>query len=192
MKSSWFADLVVLSLIASVAACKSSQPPPAPPSVSGGSGQPSGGTVSTPAPATATSGQPGGMAPGVTERVASRCPANQTVSSDDLAEVGGALVRAYRAALKGNNPEAFEEFQAAFQPDADRNHLKTQIFPRVVEHVGKYVAGPSDPSITLCRVEKQTPERVKVFVQSRDPRKSDPPSLLVLRDGKWLLDSMTP
>ncbi len=137
-------------------------------------------------------GQAAPAGPTPQERVASRCPANQSVTSGDLAEVGGALYRAYQAALKGNTSEAFEEFQAAFHADADRNHLKTQIFPRVVEHVGKYVAGPSDPSFTLCRIEKQTPERVKVFVQSRDPRKSDPPSILVLRDGKWLLDAMTP
>lgn len=180
-----FLAIVVILLAGS---CKGEQPPPAPPAPEGPSR-----AASTGAPASAGSGRAeSAAAPGSVERVHSRCPANQAVTSGDLGEVGGALYRAYQAALKGNTPEAFDEFQAAFHPDADRNHLKTQIFPRVVEHVAKYVAGPSDPSFTLCRVEKQTPERVKVFVQSRDPKKSDPPSLLVLRDGKWLLDSMTP
>lgn len=189
MKRSWMSGLAVVSLMAITAACKNTQTPTAQAPVEtpakGTPGAPPAGPASSAGTVEPTPGSPA-------TRVASRCPANQAVTSDDLTEVGGALVRAYRAALKGNTPDAFAEFQAAFQPDADRNHLKTQIFPRVVEHVGKYVAGPSDPSITLCRVEKQTGERIKVFVQSRDPRKSDPPSLLVLHDGKWLLDSMTP
>ncbi len=181
----WFLATAVVLLAGS---CKGEQPRPAP-TASEGPGR----TASTEAPASAGSGQTApASAPGFVERVRSRCPANQSVTSGDLGEVGGALYRAYQAALKGNTPEAFDEFQAAFHPEADRNHLRTQIFPRVVEHVAKYVVGPSDPSFTLCRVEKQTPERVKVFVQSRDPKKSDPPSLLVLRNGQWLLDSMTP
>lgn len=176
------AAVVVLAL-----SCRGEQTPPAQ-APAGPAQAPASGT----APTSAGAGQPTSGAPATMDRVTSRCPANQPVTGGNLDEVGGALYRAYQAALKGNTPEAFEEFQAAFQPEADRNHLKTQIFPRVVEHVGKYVAGPSDPSFTLCRVEKQTPDRVKVFVQSRDQKKSDPPSLLVLRDGKWLIDSMTP
>lgn len=183
--------MTILFLAASAMACKGEKGPPAGPSAPGPSGTaPSGAAARGVQAPGAGGGSPG--APAAMGRVRSRCPANQTVTSGDLAQIGGALYRAYQAALKGNTPEAFEEFQAAFQPEADRNHLKTQVFPRVVEHVGKYVAGPSDPSFTLCRVEKQTDDRVKVFVQSRDPKKSDPPSLLVLRDGKWLLDSMTP
>lgn len=180
------AGRVLAALVVLLASCKGQQSPPAGPATSPGAA-PSGAAAGG-----AGAGQTAPGDPASVDRVTSHCPANQSVASGDLGEVGGALYRAYQAALKGDTPEAFDEFQAAFQPDADRAHLKTQIFPRVVEHVGKYVAGPSDPSFTLCRVERQTPARVKVFVQSRDPKKSDPPSLLVLRDGKWLIDSMTP
>ncbi len=183
--------MTVLFLAAYAMACKGEKGSPAGPSAPGPSGAGSSGAAASGVQASRAGGGTS-SAPATMARVPSRCPANQPVTGGDLAEIGGALYRAYQAALKGNTPEAFEEFQAAFQPEVDRNHLKAQIFPRVVEHVGKYVAGSSDPSFTLCRVEKQTPDRVKVFVWSRDPKKSDPPSLLVLRDGKWLIDSMTP
>lgn len=138
----------------------------------------------------APSSVPLGQAPSPTGRVPSQCPVNRKVTSDDLGQIGGAIYKAFRAALRG--PEGFEEFQSAFVPDADRAHLKTQIFPRVMQHVAKYVEGPDDPTFTLCRIEQQNPQRVKVFVLSRDPQKSDPPSILVLQDGKWLIDTMTP
>jgi len=185
MKRPNFAS-IVLCLFAATA-CKGREAPPAPAPASSAPSSGAPGAASAPVP-----GSAGGTTQSATERVASRCTNPQRVTSGNLSEVGGALYLAYQAALKGNTPDAFAEFVQAFTPDADREHLKGQVFPRVVEHVGKYVAGPSDPSFTLCRVEKQTPERVKVFVQSNDTRKSDPPSLLVLRDGRWLIDTMTP
>lgn len=192
MKRSPF-SVAIIAVLASAVACKGSEPPPAPSSSGPQASGPQTSQTQAQVPPTTPGGTP--TTPGdhpALERAPSRCPANKAVSNDDLAQVGGALFHAYRAALKGNTADAFNDFLAAFHPDADRNHLKTQIFPRVVEHVGKYVAGPSDPTFTLCRIEQQSPERVKVFVQSRDARKSDPPVILVLHEGKWLIDAMTP
>lgn len=181
MNESRFFTILVLALMASATACRSKNSPPP------------GSSALEPTVGTQARGASGETTAAASpERVVSRCPVNRAVRSGDLAEVGGALFRAYQAALKGDTPEAFDEFLSAFHPGANRTHLETQIFPRVVEHVGKYVASPSDPSFTICRIEGQTRERVKVFVRSNDLRKSDPPSILVLHEGKWLLDSMTP
>jgi len=126
------------------------------------------------------------------DRVPSVCPLGKKVTSGDLKEVGGALFVAYEAALKGATPESLNKFLSVFAPDVDQKHIERYVFPRVVEHVKKYVAGDNDPSFVLCRMEKLTEDRVKVFVRSNDPKKSDPPAVLVQVDGKWLLEAMTP
>jgi len=126
------------------------------------------------------------------ERVPSVCPHGKKVSSGDLSEVGGALFVAYSAALKGSDPDALNRFLSAFAPDVDRRHIERYIFPKVREHVKKYVNSENDPSFVICRIENQSEDRVKVFVRSNDPRKSDPPAILVRVDGKWFLEAMTP
>jgi len=130
--------------------------------------------------------------PAPLDRVVSRCPLNRTVSDPDTRILGGAVYMAYRAALDHADPGAFDEFSAAFKKGADRADLERYVWPRVVSHVTKYVAGPDDPSFTLCLIEEKTNDRKKIFVKSNDTGKSDPPVVLVREDGKWLIDVMTP
>lgn len=126
------------------------------------------------------------------ERVASNCPDQKVVTSggDDSPE--GVLLEAYRLAAGEDSEEARARFLGLFVQGAPRDHILGNIWPRVREHVTKYVQDPKNPSYTLCRRVPLAADRVKIFVRCQDPRKSDPPSVLILEQGKWRLDVMTP
>ncbi|HOU52761.1 MAG TPA: hypothetical protein PLQ97_02400 [Myxococcota bacterium] len=153
--------------------------------------------VATKAPVAATetqdraAGTPGETPPAL-ERVASSCPDQKEVAAggDDTPE--GVLYDAYRLALGDDSEEGREAFYRLFTQGAPKDHILGNIWPRVREHVGKYVADPRRPAYTLCRRVPLAADRVKIFVRCNDPRKSDPPTVLILEQGKWRLDVMTP
>jgi hypothetical protein len=181
MRASAFAALLVATM-----GCRTEPPVPAassgnPPAV--GNVPAASPAPETPAPATT---------PPALERVASKCPDEKVVSAggDDTPE--GVLFDAYRLALGPDSEEAQEAFYRLFTQGAPKSHLLDEIWPRVREHVRKYVPDPQHPSYTVCRRVPAAADRVKIFVRCLDSRKSDPPSVLILEQGKWRLDVMTP
>ena len=138
-------------------------------------------------------GQAGGQgasAPAAEERAPVTCPEAKAIGGGDTATAEGTIFLAYKAALKGESGLA--EFTALFSTDVSPDHIRREIWPRVIQHVSKYVAGTADPTWTLCRTVPAGPDRVKLFVKSNDPRKTDPPIVLVKQAGAWKIDVMTP
>jgi len=129
---------------------------------------------------------------GVVAPIRSECTTKRGISKADQRVLGGAIYVAYRAALSKDADRAFQEFSRAFKKDIDRDQLRRFVWPAVRRHVVKYTAGPSDPSFNICSSKKQKMGRVKVFVESNDPKKSNPPIVMVQEDGLWKIEVMTP
>lgn len=137
----------------------------------------------------------GGAAPGGTIGAVEaplRCPDERVVSTGDRETPEGTLFLAYKAALGPDDDTGFAAFRELWHPDALTSHIRDQIWPRVREHVGKYVSGGGGATFTRCRRVDLDGGRVKVFVKSNDPEKSDPPTILLRRDDGWVIDVMTP
>lgn len=187
--------LVVLGIIATLGsfACKGgggTPPPPAPGGTAAAGGaaeQPAGGGAAATAPAPRPAE---GSAPN--ERVISTCPEGKKIEAGDTTSPGGVIYLAYKAALKGDTPEAFEEFYGLFLPEKNREETRRNIWARVLQFVGKYTASATDPSYVLCRSMSVGEGRIKVFVKCNDPKKSDPPIVLENQNGTWKIDVMTP
>lgn len=143
---------------------------------------------------------PGGTKPEAVEKkaaprlepVAVTCDVNRKVDGRDQKAVGAAIYLAYRSALKGDNPTAFHQFKSAYRSGVDLQQVKTYVWPALVRHVAKYTQGPNDATFEICRIDKQAEDRLKVFVKSRDPKKSHPPVVLVKEDDVWKIDVLTP
>ncbi len=130
--------------------------------------------------------------PPMLDRVPSNCPDETVVTAGGDGTPEGVIFDAYGLALGEDTEAAREAFYRLFVQGAPKDHILQNIWPRVREHVGKYVADPTKPAYTLCRRVPLATDRVKIFVRCRDARKSDPPSVLILEQGKWRLDVMTP
>lgn len=177
--------VVLLSI--GLMACGSSGKPPS------SEGPPPNRPQESPAPLVSRSvGSSPETSPPALERVVSKCPLQREVvaGGDDSPE--GVVFDAYRLALGEDTPTTQEAFFRLFSDGTPRAHVLENIWPRVREHVRKYVRDPGNVSYVLCRREDQTADRVKIFVKSFDDRKSDPPSVLVREEGRWRLDVMTP
>jgi len=177
-------------------ACKASPtvPPPAAPAVKVEAPAPTAAPVAAnPAPAAARP-EEAAAAPAEQGRVASYCPEKQVITSGDQSTPEGTIWLAYKAALKGTS-EAADDFFGLFASYHARNKSFVQgtQWPRLIQHVRKYVPTPDKPSFTLCRrVKESGPNSIKIFVQSNDPQKSDPPITLVNEGGSWKIDVFTP
>lgn len=125
-------------------------------------------------------------------QVDSRCPEGKVVSLGDRDSPEGTLFLAFQAAMGPDDDQGFQAFRALWHPDALTTHLREQIWPRIREHVGKYVAGPGDATYTACRRVELGGGRVKVFARSAAPEKSDPPTILLSTESGWVIEVMTP
>ncbi len=130
--------------------------------------------------------------PTAAQAVNTRCPDERVVDAGDSSTPEGTIFQAYTAALGPDTDDGFQAFRVLWQPDALTSHIREQIWPRVREHVGKYVAGAGDATFTLCRRVDLGGGRVKLFVKSNAPEKSDPPTILFQAGDIWVIDVMTP
>lgn len=139
------------------------------------------------APSAAVNPEPAGA-----PEAAVRCPDALRVDAGDRGTAEGTLWLAYKAALGPDDEAGFAAFRAVWQPEANTDHIREQIWPRVREHVGKYVEDPAAPAFIRCRKVDAPGGRVKIFVRSNAAQKSDPPSILVQGPDGWVIDVMTP
>jgi hypothetical protein len=148
-----------------------------------------------PAVLSGASGATGGAveeAEGPLARVPSTCPEGRIVRSGGHGTPEGVLWDAYRLALQPDQEATAAEFAGLVTAGTSESHVRRNLWPRVREHVGKLVADPGRPAYVLCRSIDGPGGRVKIFVKSNDPQKSDPPTVLVREDGVWKIDVMTP
>lgn len=144
------------------------------------------GSVAGAAPAAA------GEAASPLARVPSNCPEGRTVDAGGNTTPEGVLWDAYSLALQPDGDAGAAEFHRLFVEGTPVSHVRRTLWPRVREHVAKYVADPGKVSYVVCRKVEQPDGRVKIFVKCNDPRKSDPPTVLVRESGAWKIDVMTP
>lgn len=123
-------------------------------------------------------------------RVPSICPEGKVITSGNTTTPWGVVYLAYQAALKGDNPDAFEDFYSLFLDGTNRDFVKTQHWPRIIQHVRKYVS--DDGSFVVCRTVKVADNRLKLFIRCNDPKKSDPPIVLENVNGTWKIEFFTP
>lgn len=135
---------------------------------------------------------PGGAGVVAAASVDSRCPEGKVVSTGDRESPEGTLFLAFQAAMGPDDEAGFAAFRALWHPDALTSHVREQIWPRVREHVGKYVAGPGDATYTACRRVDLGGGRIKVFARCDAPEKSDPPTILLATESGWVIEVMTP
>jgi len=144
--------------------------------------------------ATAASAAPEADRAAVEGRVASFCPVKGVITSGDTSTPEGTVFLAYKAALRGTE-EAFEDFFGLFASYHAKNKawIGEAQWTRLLTHVKKYVPDPAKPSYTVCRKEQgNNADSIKIFVQSNDPKKSDPPITLVKEGSAWKIDVFTP
>jgi hypothetical protein len=180
------AIVVMLSLVV-VAGCRGKDPAAGAPEPRGPEGA-AGMAAAAPAGEAAAPLPP----PAAVVRVASSCEDGREVASGGDQTPEGVLWEAYRQALQPDGDESFGKFFALFHSGAPERHVREQIWPRVREHVGKYVRDAAKPSYVLCRSLPAGTDGTRLFVKSFDERKSDPPTVLVKEQGAWRIDVMTP
>ena len=92
--------------------------------------------------------------------------------------------------------EAFQRFYAQFDAATQaESWVRQQFWPRARKHVSKYLKG--DPSqgvtYTVCERREEVDGKVKIFIQSSDANKSNPPIAMKKDDGgKWKVVFYTP
>ena len=145
-----FLPVLMIFLVSGSAACKKAPPPAAEPAaaVQQPVAAPPPQAPGAPAAPVQYSNAPSGAE---TARATSTCPENRKIDSGDTTQPGGPIYLAYKAALKGDSPEAFNEFYAQFVDGKSVEEIKRNIWSRVLQHVTKYTASAEDPSFVLCR-----------------------------------------
>lgn len=125
-----------------------------------------------------------------------RCELNETI--DDPKEGTPELVISQlleAAASTGDEKAAFEKFYSHFPADTEAKWVRDQYFSRARKFVNKYLQQDAGGGIVykICERRKVSDSEVKIFIQSLDPQKSNPPITLKKDDaGAWKVTFYTP
>lgn len=100
------------------------------------------------------------------------------------------------AKADGDEEEAFQAFYAYFPPTTDARHARDNYYKRARQHVDKYLQrDPAESGITfkVCEREEMAGGEIRMFIQSLDSTKSNPPIRLKQDDeGQWKVTFFTP
>jgi hypothetical protein len=121
------------------------------------------------------------------------CPRPTRVDEPAKEDMYYPFAEAYKAALMDDGDEAFLRFDAQFekQSDAARLERKRQYWPRIRDHVRKYVPDPDEFSFEICRVEEKNGGVMRITVRSHVRSKSHTPSRVRNVDGSWKFTSFS-
>lgn len=120
------------------------------------------------------------------------CPVNRLVKETTAGTAEAVLSGVYAAALQPDTPEAFNAFAIHFGKEHQRSWIKSQYWPRIRKHVGKYLTETDPPAFRICREERKSDGSIKFFIRSHDEAKSNPPITLRQDDGRWVIEFFTP
>lgn len=120
--------------------------------------------------------------------VRSRCPGYKNITSADKSTPEGVIFKAYQAVLANNLPA----FIACFDPIKNPTEIKRYYWKNVKKYIGKYTKSKENASFSVCSEEKHGADRVKIFIVSKDPKKSHPPIIVKKIDGQWKITFFTP
>ena len=119
--------------------------------------------------------------------IRAKCPDFRMITRAD-ATPEGVIFKAYQAVLKND----LAAFTACFEPNRNPTEIERYYWKNVKKFIDKYTKGPKDPSYAVCRKEDLGKGLIKIFVVSKDPRKSHPPIILKQINGQWRITFFTP
>lgn len=99
------------------------------------------------------------------------------------------------AAATGDDKAAFQKFYSHFPSDTEERWVRDQYFTRAQKFVDKYLQQDLSQGVAfkICERRDEGKDKVKVFIQSLDPNKSNPPITLQKDDaGAWKVIFYTP
>jgi hypothetical protein len=141
-------------------------------------------------------GLPDTSSDGTRIKLDARCPANQTVNKAEPNTPEFVLLELLTAASSdGDEAANFQRFASHFPPETEVKWIRDQYWSRAKKFVTKYLV-PDSEGVTfrICerRENKQNGE-LKLFIQSFDPQKSNPPITVKKDDaGVWKVVFYTP
>jgi hypothetical protein len=119
------------------------------------------------------------------------CALNRKVTNPGPDAPESAIAAMYAAALGPDDEAGFQRFYANFLPKHNEGWVREQYWPRLRQHVHKYVVSEKPLSFHICRETRQSDGGVKMFVRSNDSTKSDPPIAVVRTADGWRVDTFT-
>jgi len=99
------------------------------------------------------------------------------------------------ARSKEDNEDSFQKFYAQFAEGQAESWVRSQYWPRARKHVAKYLQGDPSQGVVykICERREDDKGKIKIFIQSTDPKKSNPPIAVQKDDGgKWKVVFYTP
>jgi hypothetical protein len=100
------------------------------------------------------------------------------------------------AAASGDDATNFKRFSAHFPPESEIKWIRDQYWTRAKKFVTKYLQQDASQGIVykICeRRENKSNGEIKIFIQSLDPQKSNPPITVKKDDaGTWRVVFYTP
>ncbi|MFO0747411.1 MAG: hypothetical protein U1F43_17350 [Myxococcota bacterium] len=106
------------------------------------------------------------------------------------------MMEAANAAASGQDEDGnFKKFFAAFMDGTEERRVKEDFWGRAKKFVPKYLQQDASQGITykICERREEAGGEIKIFIQSLDKQKSNPPIKLKKNDaGKWKVTFYTP
>ena len=125
-----------------------------------------------------------------------RCNLNETVVDPKEGTVEYVISQLLEAAAApGDENVNFKKFYSYFPADKEEKWVRDQYFSRARKFLNKYLQQDAGAGIVfkICERREQGNGEVKVFIQSLDPNKSNPPITLQKDEsGAWKVVFYTP
>ena len=106
-----------------------------------------------------------------------RCQLSEKVTTPATGSPEWVIQELYSAATAPDDDASFQRFYKHFEPSTEERWARTQYWPRLRQHVAKYLDNPgSSPAhYTICERRAEGPETTRFSIRSQDPQKSNPP-----------------
>lgn len=118
-----------------------------------------------------------------------RCQLNEEVVDPKENTPAWVIQQLLEAAASPKDDEAsFQKFFSHFDDTKAESWVRAQYWPRARQHVDKYLLRPASDGIVykICERRPSGDNKVKIFIQSNDPTKSNPPITLDKdSEGVW-------
>lgn len=125
-----------------------------------------------------------------------RCKLDELVTDPKEGTVEHVLFQLIEAAsATGDDKAAFQKFYSHFPSDTEERWVRDQYFTRAKKFVDKYLQQDISQGVAfkICERRDEGKDTVKVFIQSLDHNKSNPPITLKKDDaGVWKVIFYTP
>ncbi|MCA9518944.1 MAG: hypothetical protein KC635_28605 [Myxococcales bacterium] len=118
-----------------------------------------------------------------------RCELNEEVVDPAEKSPEWVIQQLLEASSSPKDDEAsFQKFFSHFDETKSESWVRQQYWPRARQHVDKYLLRPAGEGVVykICDRRPTGDSKVKIFIQSNDPKKSNPPITLDKdAEGVW-------